>query len=82
MYRIVENGRKPPEQIPDCHRMQYIDFFAYLGGDDEYSLTGVEGLKTVQIIDAVYRSSRTKAPVTFGDPEALIWGEELPRSVA
>jgi UDP-N-acetyl-2-amino-2-deoxyglucuronate dehydrogenase len=72
MYRIVDKGRKPPELMPDCHRLQYIDFLAYLRGNGDYRLTGYEGLKTVQIIDAVYRSARLDRPVKLDDPAVLV----------
>ena len=63
MYRIVDKGRKPPELSPDCYRAQYRDFFDHLDGKPGYGLTGREGLKTVEIIEAIYQSCRQDTPV-------------------
>lgn len=65
MYRIVEEGRKPPQLNPDCYRAQYRDFLEYLDGKPGYTLTGDEGLKSVEIIEAIYRSARTRRPVSW-----------------
>ena len=65
MYRIVEDGRKPPQLNPECYRAQYQDFFDHLDGNSGYDLTGDEGLKSVEIIEAIYRSARTKRPVDW-----------------
>lgn len=65
MYRIVEDGRKPPQLNPDCYRAQYRDFLDYLGGKSGYALTGEEGLKTVEIIEAIYRSARQQQPISW-----------------
>ena len=65
MYRIVEEGRKPPIYYPDCQRLHYEDFFRRMGDNQEPFINGVEGLKSVEIIEAIYRSARSKGPVDF-----------------
>lgn len=65
MYRIVENGLKPPIQYGECHRLQYADFFSYLRDGTPYDLTGWEGIKTVEIIEAIYESARRNSLVSF-----------------
>ena len=65
MYRIVDQGRRPPELNPECYRAQYMEFLAYLDGEPGYALTGDEGLKSVEIIEAIYRSAREKRPVAW-----------------
>ena len=65
MYRVVEEGRKPPELNSDCYRAQYQEFFDHLDSGSDYSLTGEEGLKSVEIIEAIYRSARTGAPIDW-----------------
>ena len=63
MYRIVAEGKKPPQYNPECYRAQYGEFFESLEGKGEYGLTGKEGLKSVEIIEAIYRSAREDLPV-------------------
>ena len=65
MYRIVDQGRRPPELNPECYRAQYMEFLAYLDGEPGYALTGDEGLKSVESIEAIYRSAREKRPVAW-----------------
>ena len=49
-----------------------MDFLAYLDGEPGYALTGDEGLKSVEIIEAIYRSAREKRavawPIERGEP--------------
>jgi UDP-N-acetyl-2-amino-2-deoxyglucuronate dehydrogenase len=78
MYRIVDNGRRPPDLDPTCYRAQYADFFAYLDGSPGYDLTGHEGLKSVELIEAIYRSARQRAPVFWPLDESLSSGEAVP----
>ena len=63
MYRIVAEGKKPTHYNPECYRAQYEAFFDYLDGKGAYELTGREGLKSVEIIEAIYRSAREDRPI-------------------
>ena len=65
IYRIVEEGRKPPIYYPDCQRAHYEDFFNRIRNNAEPLVNGVEGLKTVEIIEAIYRSARNRQPIDF-----------------
>ena len=60
-----EEGRKPPIYYPECQRLHYEDFFRRMGDNQEPLINGVEGLKSVEIIEAIYRSARSKGPVDF-----------------
>jgi len=68
MYRIVAEGKKPPDYNPECYRAQYQAFFDHLDGKGGYDLTGQEGLKSVEIIEAIYRSAREYRPVHWPIP--------------
>lgn len=50
-------------EMPDFHALQIRDFLAAVREGRDPAVTGEEGRKTVEIIQAMYRSGRTHAPV-------------------
>jgi predicted dehydrogenase len=65
---LAEEKASGMKEFPDCHAMQLADFFSAVREGREPSVTGEEGRKTVEIIEAMYRSGQTHAPVRFPVP--------------
>lgn len=57
------NGRLSP-----FHALQVADFVQAVRLDTEPAVTGREALKSLQIVTAIYQSSRTGQPVRFPAP--------------
>lgn len=52
------------------HRRQYADVLAAIDEDRPPSIDGREGLRSVELIEAIYRSVREGRPVRLGDRDA------------
>jgi predicted dehydrogenase len=50
-------------EMPDFHALQIRDWLAAIVAGRDPAVTGEEGRKTVEVIQALYRSGRTHAPV-------------------
>lgn len=48
-----------PSQYEDLYQFQFEHFARYIRGEEKAVVTGVDGLKTSQIIEAAYESDRT-----------------------
>jgi UDP-N-acetyl-2-amino-2-deoxyglucuronate dehydrogenase len=53
------------KEFPDFHALQIGEFLTAIREDHEPAVVGEEGRKTVEIIEAMYRSGQTGAPVRF-----------------
>jgi predicted dehydrogenase len=56
------------KEFPDFHALQIGEFLADIRDDRAPAVSGEEGRKTVEIIEAMYRSGQTGAPVRFPVP--------------
>jgi UDP-N-acetyl-2-amino-2-deoxyglucuronate dehydrogenase len=54
------------DHLAPYHRMQIEDFVAALRDDREPAVTGLDAIRSLRIVEAVYRSSRTGAAVEIG----------------
>ena len=52
------------------HRRQYADVLAAIDEDRPPAIDGREGLRSVELVEAIYRSVREGRPVRLGDGEA------------
>ncbi len=52
------------------HRRQYADVLAAIDEDRPPSIDGREGLRSVELVEAIYRSVREGRPVRLGDGDA------------
>lgn len=73
---MAEEKASGLKEFPDFHAMQIRDFLAAIREDREPIVTGEEGRKTVEIMDAMYRSGIKKMPVRFPVPVA----DDTPRA--
>lgn len=60
---MAEEKASGPREFPDYHALQIRDFLAAIREGRDPAVTGEEGRKTVEIIQAMYRSGRLHAPV-------------------
>jgi len=62
---VFEEGRERVPGFPEFHRLQIQDFVRAVQEDREPAVTGAEARKALEIILAIYHSSRTGLPVRF-----------------
>lgn len=62
-FRTVDLPGIGPTVVSEYHRLQIADFLAAVRAGREPELNGEEGRKTVELIEAIYRSGRTGQPV-------------------
>ncbi len=62
---VFEEGRERVPGFPEFHRLQIQDFVRAVRDDREPAVTGAEARKALEIILAIYHSSRTGLPVRF-----------------
>jgi predicted dehydrogenase len=65
---LAEERASGAKEFPDFHALQIRDFLAAIRDDREPAVTGEEARKTVEIMEAMYRSGLTRAPVQFPVP--------------
>jgi predicted dehydrogenase len=65
---LAEEKASGLKEMPHFHAMQLREFLAAIREDREPAVNGEEGRKTVEIIEAMYRSGRTGGPVRFPVP--------------
>src|SRR5262249_4238471 len=65
---LAEETASGMKEFPDFHALQIRDFLAAIREDREPAVTGEEGRKTVEIMEAMYRSGYKHAPVAFPVP--------------
>jgi predicted dehydrogenase len=51
------------DHLAPYHRMQIEDFVAALREDRDPAVTGLDAVRSLEIVEAIYRSSRTGAAV-------------------
>ena len=62
----VSNGAARPMDISDAgHIAQFQDFAAAIREHRRPLIDGYEGRRSIQVVEAIYRSARTNAPVSF-----------------
>ena len=70
---VFADGREKEPGFPEFHRLQIADFVRAVLEDREPAVTGAEARKALEIILAIYHSSRTGLPVRFPlDRAALV----------
>lgn len=62
---LAEERASGLREFPDFHAMQLRDFLGAIREGRAPAVSAEEGRKTVEIIEALYRSGRTGAPVAF-----------------
>jgi UDP-N-acetyl-2-amino-2-deoxyglucuronate dehydrogenase len=62
---VFAEGRERVPGFPEFHRLQIQDFVRAVRDDREPAVTGAEARKALEIILAIYHSSRTGLPVRF-----------------
>jgi predicted dehydrogenase len=65
---IAEEQAQGLKEFPDFHALQIGEFLDAIRDGRDPSVTGEEGRKTVEIIEAMYRSGQSGAPVRFPVP--------------
>jgi UDP-N-acetyl-2-amino-2-deoxyglucuronate dehydrogenase len=65
---LAEERASGMKEFADFHALQIREFLAAVREDRQPSVTGEEGRKTVEIIEAMYRSGQTGRPVRFPVP--------------
>jgi UDP-N-acetyl-2-amino-2-deoxyglucuronate dehydrogenase len=65
---LAEEQASGQKEFPDFHALQIRDFLAAIREDREPAVTGEEGRKTVEIMEAMYRSGEIHAPIAFPVP--------------
>ncbi len=65
---LAEEKATGQKEFPDFHALQIGEFLAAIREGREPEVAGEEGRKTVEIIEAMYRSGQTGAPVRFPVP--------------
>jgi UDP-N-acetyl-2-amino-2-deoxyglucuronate dehydrogenase len=65
---LAEEQAMGLKEFPDFHALQIGEFLGAIREDREPAVAGEEGRKTVEIIEAMYRSGQTGAPVRFPVP--------------
>lgn len=65
---LAEEKASGLKEFPDFHALQIDEFLTAIREDREPAVTGEEGRKTVEIIEAMYRSGQTGRPVRFPVP--------------
>jgi UDP-N-acetyl-2-amino-2-deoxyglucuronate dehydrogenase len=65
---MAEEKASGLREMPDFHALQLRDFLAAVREGRDPAVTGEEGRKTVEIIQALYRSGREHAPVRLPLP--------------
>ena len=66
VYGTRETGISWPTWGPDADREMLAEFVSMVRDDREPAVTGVDGLRAVEIVDAAYRSIAASAPVSLG----------------
>lgn len=65
---LAEEKAQGLKEFPDFHALQIGEFLSAIRAGTEPAVTGEEGRKTVEIIEAMYRSGQTGTPVRFPVP--------------
>ncbi len=65
---LAEEQAQGLKEFPDFHALQIGEFLSAIRDGRAPEVTGEEGRKTVEIIEAMYRSGQTGAPVRFPVP--------------
>jgi predicted dehydrogenase len=65
---IAEEQAKGYKEMPDFHAMQISEFLSAIRARRPPAVDGVEGRKTVEVIEAMYRSGQTGTSVHFPVP--------------
>jgi predicted dehydrogenase len=65
---LAEDKATGLKEFPDFHALQIGEFVNAIRAGTEPAVTGEEGRKTVEIIEAMYRSGQTGVPVRFPVP--------------
>lgn len=66
VYGTRETGISWPAWGPNADRGMLAEFLSAVRDDREPAVTGVDGLRAVEIVDAAYRSIAAGAPVSLG----------------
>jgi predicted dehydrogenase len=74
---LAEEKASGGKEFPDFHALQIDEFLSAIRDGREPAVSGEDGRKTVEIIEAMYRSGQTGAPVRFPVPAdtTLVRGE-------
>jgi UDP-N-acetyl-2-amino-2-deoxyglucuronate dehydrogenase len=65
---VIQSGSSDPMAISlQPFERQFLDFAAAIKSGYEPSVSGEDGYRTLEIVDAVYRSCRTRQPVVLAD---------------
>jgi len=65
---VIQSGASDPMAISlQPFERQFLDFAAAIKNGHQPSVSGEEGYRTLEIVDAVYRSCRTRQPVLLAD---------------
>ena len=65
---VIQSGASDPMAISlQPFERQFLDFATAIKTGHEPSVSGEEGYRTLEIVDAVYRSCRTQQPIVLGD---------------
>ena len=62
---LAEEQARGLKEFPDFHALQIGEFLAAIREGREPAVDGEEGRKTVEIIEAMYRSGQTGSPARF-----------------
>jgi UDP-N-acetyl-2-amino-2-deoxyglucuronate dehydrogenase len=65
---LAEERASGQKEFPDFHALQIRDFLAAIRENREPAVTGEEARKTVEIMEAMYRSGLKHAPIRFPVP--------------
>ena len=65
---VWQEGVDPGPGFPGFHILQIQDFLQAVRDDRPPAVAGAEGIKSLEIIQAIYRSSRTSEPIRFPMP--------------
>ena len=65
---LAEEQASGQKEFPDFHALQIGEFLAAIRENREPAVGGEEGRKTVEIIEAMYRSGQSGSPVQFPVP--------------
>jgi predicted dehydrogenase len=74
---LAEEKASGLREMPDFHAMQIREFLSAIRENREPAVTGEEGRKTVEIMEAMYRSGLKNAPIAFPLPVEF----DLPRTL-
>jgi predicted dehydrogenase len=66
VYGSAEAGTSWPSWGSDADELLLADFAAAIAGESEPGVTGADGLRAVEVVDAAYRSIASGEPVALG----------------